>query len=40
MDATDRRWVDIFVESDRPPPPAGAKRLIGGSTRSTSGGDR
>jgi len=43
MDATvamDHRRVAIFIEDDRPPPPARVNRLKGDSTRSTSGGDR
>ena len=36
----DHRRVAILIEDDRPPPTARVNRLIGGSTRSTSGGDR
>ena len=36
----DSRRVAIFIEDDRPSPPARIKRHIGDSTRSTSGGDR
>jgi hypothetical protein len=36
----DHRRVAIFIEDDRPPPTARVNRLIGDSTRSTSGGDR
>jgi hypothetical protein len=38
----DHRWVAIFIERDRPPPPlsAGVNRLIGSSPPTTSGGDR
>ena len=36
----DHRRVAIVIDGDRPPPPARVNRLIGGSTRSTSGGDR
>jgi hypothetical protein len=43
MDATvamDHRRVAIFIDDDRTPPTARVDRLIGDSTRSTSGGDR
>jgi hypothetical protein len=36
----DDRLVAVFIEGDRPPPTTRVDRLIGGSTRSTSDGDR
>jgi hypothetical protein len=36
----DHRSVVIFMGDDRPQPSARANRLMGGSTRNTSGGDR